>query len=272
MGVVIKPRPFFDDKLRSRDLAGFTLAETLYPPRLSMPRHAHETARFGFVLQGGYTEYYGRRVRTCAPSSLVFHPPGEDHAVNFHEPPTRIFDVKLKPRWFDDARGHTGALARPHELNGGLAMQLAVRLYREFSEPDEASPLIIEGLVLEILGVVSRHAGTTRRQSPRWLACAREMLREGYAAPPDVAHVAAAVGVHPVHLAREFRRRYGCTMGEYVRRLRVESACRSLSASDAPLAQIAAASGFYDQSHFSRVFKRQTGLAPGAYRATFRRR
>jgi AraC family transcriptional regulator len=80
------------------------------------------------------------------------------------------------------------------------------------------------------------------------------------------------MGVHPVHLAREFRRHFRCTPGEYVRRLRVESAARALSHSDAPLAQIGLAAGFSHQAHFCRVFKRHTGMTPSEFRSALRSR
>ena len=263
--------PFFDDKVRSRELAGFTLAETLYPSGLTMPRHTHEQARFGLVLQGGYSERYGQRVRTCAPAMLVFHPPDEDHAVQFQNCESRIFDVQFKAGWLEHIRQHTTALDTSCELSKGQATQLAAKLYREFRE-DDASALTLEGLVLEILGIVTRRTSTSERRPPHWLERAREILHAHYAENPAASSVATEVDAHPVHLAREFRRHYRCTMGEYMRRLRVERACRMLEDSALPLSQIASALGFYDQSHFSRVFKRQTGLPPAAYRANFRQR
>ena len=68
--------------------------------------------------------------------------------------------------------------------------------------------------------------------------------------------------MHPVYLACAFRRHYRCTIGEYVRQLRVESACRELSKANTPLSQIALTAGFTDQSQFSRTFKRVIGLTP----------
>jgi AraC family transcriptional regulator len=78
--------------------------------------------------------------------------------------------------------------------------------------------------------------------------------------------LASAVGLHPVYVARAFRARYGCAVGEYARRLRIGRAARELADGTQPLAVIAAQAGFADQSHFSRVFRRHTGLSPSAYR------
>jgi transcriptional regulator GlxA family with amidase domain len=64
-----------------------------------------------------------------------------------------------------------------------------------------------------------------------------------------------------------FRRVFRATVGEYVRRLRVDAAQRMLTNSDISLAQIALETGFADQSHLTRVFRRATGLTPKLYRA-----
>jgi AraC family transcriptional regulator len=78
------------------------------------------------------------------------------------------------------------------------------------------------------------------------------------------------VGVHPVHLARSFRRTYNTTFSGYVREMRVEYARVQLVSTAAPLGDIAIASGFCDQSHFCRTFKLATGLSPAEYRARLR--
>jgi AraC-like DNA-binding protein len=81
--------------------------------------------------------------------------------------------------------------------------------------------------------------------------------------------VAESIGIHPVHLAREFRKHYHCTVGEYLRRLRIEHASRKLIESDSSLVDISEAAGFADQSHFGRTFKRLMGITPNGYRALF---
>ena len=79
--------------------------------------------------------------------------------------------------------------------------------------------------------------------------------------------LATLVGVHPSYLARMFRRHYGCSVGDYVVRLRLDFAIRELINSDLSLAEIASAAGFYDQSHFTHVFKFHFGITPSNLRA-----
>jgi AraC family transcriptional regulator len=149
---------------------------------------------------------------------------------------------------------------------------LATKLYREFKTIDESSPLVIEGLALEILGYGSKQPERSPNCPPFWLKRSRQFLHANFTGSVTLRDVAASAEVHPVHLARVFRQYYNCTVGEYVRRLRIEFASRELAQSERPLVDVAAAAGFSSQSHFSTVFKRYTNFTPAAYRATFRGR
>ncbi len=101
---------------------------------------------------------------------------------------------------------------------------------------------------------------------PAWLARIRERLDAEFIAPPGLAELAAQAGVSPRHLARAFRSHYGETIGTCVHRRRIRSAMDALLNSSDRVAHIAQRSGYFDQSHFTRHFKRQTGVAPGIYR------
>ncbi len=83
---------------------------------------------------------------------------------------------------------------------------------------------------------------------------------------PSLSELAAAVGRHPTHVARAFRREHGVTVAEYSRSLRLEWACAQLALGDTPLSRIAIDAGFSDQSHFTRAFRRHQGITPGRYR------
>ena len=91
-------------------------------------------------------------------------------------------------------------------------------------------------------------------------------------ATPPLAELARPAGVHPAHLARSFRRWYGCTPGHYLRRRRLEEAARLLATTDRPVVEIALGLGFYDQAHLTRRFRRPHGLSPARFRRACRRR
>lgn len=245
---------------------GLKLSETAYQPNSNLSEHAHSTAYFCFVLQGSFIENYGKLSRRCNPSTLVFHPAEEIHSDCFYTP-TRCFNLQFETEWTERTRPFSVITDTPTDFSGVFLSQLAMRIYKEFCNLDDLSPLIVEGLTLEILGEAARDFKKRLKNSPpHWLIQARELLNEQFRESLSLANLALAVGVHETHLSREFRRFYHCTIGEYVRRRRIDYACRQLSTPDVSLTEIALAAGFFDQSHFARTFKSQIGLTPNEYR------
>jgi len=103
---------------------------------------------------------------------------------------------------------------------------------------------------------------------PGWLRECVAILHEELDAALSLGGLSSRVDVSRSRLARAFRRHHGCSVGAYLRRLRVEHAARRLRESDAPLASIALEAGFYDHAHFCRMFRRHLGVTPGGYRAS----
>ena len=258
---------FYGQTLRSLEVAGFTFAESVYSPNLEIPVHTHANAFLYFVIEGGYEEVCGRETRSGGPSALVYHPAGEPHANRWLDAGGRVFHIEISCDRAAAIRDHGACLDRPADVRGGVAPWLAGRLVNEYRRPDGASALAMEGMVLEILAELARHPlPAAGRTPPPWLRLTRELIHDRFAEKLSLGEIAGAVGVHPVHLARAFRRQHGCTPGEYTRRLRIEFACRQLASSDLPMVQVALAAGFSDQSHFTKAFRRQMRMTPGEFR------
>ncbi|HLK55180.1 MAG TPA: AraC family transcriptional regulator, partial [Chthonomonadaceae bacterium] len=100
---------------------------------------------------------------------------------------------------------------------------------------------------------------------PAWLRQAREFLHAHFTEEVSIGAIAAAVNVHPSHLMRGFRKHYQMSIGDYVRKLRIEYACSLLSHSDLFPAQVGYTVGFAQQSHFCRTFKALVGMTPTEY-------
>jgi AraC family transcriptional regulator len=263
---------YFGDRVQGRELAGFLLTDYTYRPGARIRKHYHERSYVSLVVAGGYAETYGGRSRDCPAATVIFHPAGERHAEQMGGAGARVFSIEIGTHWLREAPAYRAVLDTPADFRGGMLARLAFRLYQEFRQPDPFSPLAVEGLVLELVAERGRRAPHGSERRPPWLVRAQEILHARFAAPPSLAGLAREVDVHPVHLARTFRIRCGCSVGEYVRELRVEYACRRLTVSDSPLVEIALAAGFADQSHFARTFKRLRGLTPAEFRHLHRPR
>lgn len=261
-------RSLHGDVARARRLPGFSLSETSYAAGSRLRPHYHDSSYLCFVLQGTYTEACQQTSVVCGRDTLVVHPPGDRHANHFHSA-VRCFNVVFDEAW--RRRMDEAAIDRRLVVRDPHAAMLASRMYREFIDHDEVSHLIVEGAALEILAVSAR-ADRATSDAPRWLRQAREFLHDRFTEEVTLSSVAAAVGVHEAHLARQFRRYYDRTPGEYVVNLRIEFARRALEETDMLLTDLAAAAGFCDQSHFTRRFKQAVGVPPGQYRRQRRRR
>ncbi|HTI35952.1 MAG TPA: AraC family transcriptional regulator [Vicinamibacterales bacterium] len=253
--------------LRWRRVPGLVLGEVEYAADQRVPLHDHSNGRFVLVLRGRIVETRGSDSITHTANTLLYRQPRERHAYRVGPKGAACLIVDMDAAWVQRAASEAPVLTKSATLTGGLVVHLAQRLHGEFGLRDEVSRLAIESLALGVLAEASRRiASTVDREAPGWVREARAFVDANVAERLALATVAALVGVHPVHLARTFKRVYHTTFAAYVRTTRLEFARDELARTRKPLSEIAAASGFCDQSHFSRLFKAHTGLTPHEYR------
>jgi AraC family transcriptional regulator len=260
------------EAIRSIATGGFLLTERVHPPNGTLETHNHQEPIIGVVLSGSCVETVGKRVEECVPYSLQILPAGESHTYKFGREKVRCLSIQVNKEALEGIRRFSRILDRPVHTSGGLSSALTLRLYKEFRLMDNASLLSIEGLVLELLGDATQEQ--RRRLSsvvPLWLREAKEIIHENASSSISLTNVASRVDVHPSYLARMFRKHYGCCVSDYVRRLRLDQVFLELTQSDKSLAEIALATGFYDQSHLTNAFKLHFRMTPSELRATQRR-
>lgn len=259
--------------LRRRNVQELVLTEEVLAPGTGLPFHAHENASLCIALQGSCTELFRNENHHHIVSGFHFLASDNLHSLKVHDEGLRCLTVDIPAGLMELAREHSLLLDRSIHSQGGVAAGLLMKLYTEFRQADAASSTAMLGLTLEVLAEVSRRQLKPEgNKQQRWLNQAREFLQAHFQEPVSLFMVAQAVRVHPVHLAREFRRNYDCTVGEYLRKLRIEHACRQLSEPEFSLSQISIGAGFSDQSHFGRTFKRVIGMTPAEYRASLANR
>ena len=255
---------FFGRRLHARRANGLSFDDSLHAPASTLAPHAHSNSFLALVAAGEYRETIDGMSYERRGGDVVLHRAGEIHANRVGDHGARVISIELGPEWMArmscldvDTANRSGARMRP-------TGRFAPRLAREIRAGDQASVLALESLTLEILSEWMRareHAGRRRGSQP-WLERVRTALEERYREPLTLAVLAEVADVHPVHLAREFRRTFGCTVGEQIRRLRVDHACRELEQTSDSIADIAARAGFSDHSHLARLVRAYTGCSP----------
>jgi AraC family transcriptional regulator len=253
--------------IRRRDIAGFSLTEALYAEGMSLPPHCHANAYLSLVLSGSYCERHSRRDFQWNEGALHLMPAGEPHEDQFTTA-VRMLRVKIERAAVQRlGEEHARCLSEPREISGPLSAWLANRVIREFMAQDDIAPLAMEGVLLEMLAESARSSDETHgANAPAWLRQVRELLQDSFIEPPGLATLAGLAQVHPVHLSREFHKHFQMTIGEFIRKRRIEHASELLSNSARSLGEIASSCGFSDQSHFCAVFKKHSGMTPAKFR------
>jgi AraC family transcriptional regulator len=252
---------------RVERLGDLTLTDTRYSPRLRLYPHAHALACFGFVLAGRFSEEFPVRTISCTGRAVFFRPPELVHENQVSTSGARCFYLEVSRRWLEHVEEYGALPKESMSFEGGALRRLANCLYAQWQEMDDLAPLAIEGLACEMAAEFCRSVRVKLEPSPpRWLKQVYELLRCRFSESLALAQISGEVGVHPVHLAREFRRYYGTTIGQFRRKCRIDFACNKLANSRLPIVRISLDAGFAQQAHFTTVFKRVTGLTPHQYR------
>jgi AraC family transcriptional regulator len=260
----LEPGMFLGRLLHLRACGGLTLTHYEYAAGVDLPWHEHERAYLSFPLSGGYEERHGAASCECSAGRAVFHPSGERHADRFVGEGASIFSVELDDASTEQLRDAGIVTDRRIDLQSAGTVRRAEVLLRLATHGDVVPPARLDAAAIELLASLPSRAA--ERVAPRWMRCVIDAL---HASPrrPALSELASVAGVHPVHLARTFRQIQGCSIGNYVRKLRLDRAITLIESASMPLADVALTCGFADQSHLNREFRRITGVTPSRWRA-----
>jgi len=243
-----------------RRTGGFVFTENRFEPGLYIPEHEHLIPHFTQVLEGGFEERYASTTLCADLSATLVVPERQSHSDRMGTNGARTFSVEPLPETIARLRLDVPVLAGP-ALVGGAASLAAHRLHRLFSQGEGACPILLEARALEVLSLLAR----AEPKRVAWIEAVASYLDAHQNA--SLEEVARECTVHPAHLARSFRARFGESVGRYQRRRRLERASQLLRETNESVAGVAALCGFSDHAHLSRLFRAEYGTSPGAFRS-----
>lgn len=251
---------------RQVDAGDFLLTESEYAPDLRTESHAHSVTSLVFGLSGALHQVHGGASGDLEPRTLLVLPRDVVHADRVGPDGCSCLFVTLSPSRVEAIHRYTPILESIRFASGGRIGAIGKALFHESWTRDSARPLAVEGLVYDLLASLAREPPPAGERAAAWLTLVRERLEAEYPKPPTLAVLARDAGVHPAYLARAFARRYGQTISAFVRTRRIEWSMDQLRNTGDPVADIALKAGFFDQSHFTRCFKRTVGTTPARFR------
>ncbi|MFM5135772.1 AraC family transcriptional regulator [Aeromonas rivipollensis] len=239
-------------------------------------KHSHAHFSIG-AITGGHSHYLNQRsLQEVGPGSLVLMNPEEVHACNpIADQPWSYLMFYLDTDWL-----------RSQQEEAGLGSE-----FRPFDMTASRDPLLYQGLqhlhhqLVEAPDPLAREVAChlfsrqllARLTPARWddrppqhLQRAAELMQDDSASPLSLSQLSAVAGLTPSHFVRAFSHHYGMTPHAYLLDRRIRHA-RTLLKQGQPLAEVALASGFADQAHFQRQFKRRVAATPGQYRTQLAR-
>jgi len=260
---------------RATDLDNLEFIHATYITH-AFPRHTHETYAIGVIEGGVQATLYRGTTHIATAGDICLINPGEVHTgFSPHESgwTYRVFypDVPVLQQAAEAVswkRRRAPRFPSPVIRDQALSRRL-LRFLKTLERP--ALSLERESLLLTALSqMVARHAAVadnTARYSPREdqaVGAARDYLEACFTENVTLSTLARIAGISEFHLLRLFRDRMGLPPHAYLIQRRIDHA-RRLLARRVPIVQVALDTGFSDQSHFTRHFKRILGVTPGEF-------
>jgi AraC-like DNA-binding protein len=247
--------------------------------RHAYARHSHDTYAIAAVLAGCETFFHRGEQRYAPAGSIAVVCPDEIHDGEpygggfeyrtFYPSPELMQEIAedvagrplSRPPWFPHSVIHDPELTLAHaQLHACLSQdgRWTSEMEQDTRLVDFLSRLIARWADLDALPAL--------RYGSKGILRVRDYLDAHMGEEADLADLATMAGLSRSHFIRAFAKETGLTPHAYLLDRRFRAAARLLGQGEAP-GDVAAACGFFDQSHLNRIFKARMGVTPGAYRS-----
>jgi AraC-like DNA-binding protein len=236
-----------------------------YPGNYVMPPHSHPYAELILVLAGTFTERSGGKILSRTIGSVQIMPANEMHENHYGSAGAECFLVRCGGTLLERLQPRARALTTPQQFDRGTSVAVfTTRLFREFVDFGSATSLAFEGLLLQALSAAERELPGSS-PVPKWLREARRKIEVSHGRV-RISDVAKSFEMHPHYFATAFRKAFGLSPKSFAINCRLQRASDLLADSRLSVSQVALESGFTDQAHFAREFRRHTGVTPTRFR------
>lgn len=240
----------------------------------SFCRHTHDTYAIGVIQQGAEEFDYRGATHVATAGSVALINPGEPHdghaateggwMYRMLYPDVSILQQAMADSWQSPDIPYFPQPVIQDEYLKGLLLRLHVTLEKSTCQLEQDSRM-----VWTMAQLIARHAGDrptlkAARKESQPIRLVQNYLEAHYAENSSLAELAAIANLSPFYLLRTFRKQVGLPPHGYLNQVRLHRAKRLL-VQGKPISDVAQETGFADQSHLTRQFKRMTGVTPGQY-------
>lgn len=238
---------------------GIAVVETEYKSKVYEGWHSHNNAHITLFLKGGTTEKRKNFSETVGPGSLLFYHSDELHLNQDTLFPSKNINIEIEENLLKELQ-ISEAIIEKSIQNTALTKFLILKIFKESQVADAFSGDTINMLFAQ-LSNSNTHLERFDK-SPFWVKSLNELLNDCWNENPNLHDLAQVLNLNPITISKHFPKYFGCTLGEYMRRIKINRSLTLIQSHESNLTEIGFQCGFSDQSHFIRTFKNQTGFLP----------
>lgn len=238
---------------------GIAVIETEYQSKVFEGWHSHDNAHITLFLKGGTSERRKNSSKAVTPGSLLFYHSDELHLNQNTLFPSKNINIEIEENLIKELQ-LSEAIIEKSVQNTTLTKFLILKIFKESLISDTFSADTINMLFVQL---ANSHSHLEKfEKSPFWVKSLNELLNDCWNENPNLQDLAQVLNLNPITISKHFSRYFGCTLGEYMRRIKINRSLTLIESNQSNLTEIGFQCGFADQSHFTRTFKSQTGFLP----------
>lgn len=259
--MLLSSKEFLGKTTEQFSLQDYDISMVKYKKPVSEDWHSHEKYHLSLILQGGNLESRKRKDIEVLPGSIMLYNKNEVHRNRHTAFPSENLNIEINDSFFTKNELSTSDFKDSIHKNTAVQFQL-LKIYKELKVNDLFSS---DSIHSSLLTFFSGNANIVD-QKPIWVDTIRELLCDRWDEFITLKQLSEELQIHPVTISKYFSKYFNCTLGEYMRRIKIEKAILLLKNSNISLTEIAFLCGFSDQSHFIKTFKFNTGFKPKEFR------
>ena len=255
----VKEQNYFGKTESSKNLKDFYISLTSYNPETKVANHFHGKPYLCLLVSGSYQEKSYKDSEIIKTGTTLFRPANYEHANNFSNDKGVCLNIEInnpeKYMLLNDFK--------ISEINPQMKASIDVYKLLYF---------LMNGVSKDILNITcyesifSHFDFSPIKGKLNWIYKIKEQIRENPFAIISLSKLSIEFGLHPNYIVRKFKEVTGYKLSDYLNKTRLENSLPKLVSSTKNLTSIAYDSGFYDQSHFAKNFKKYFIVSPKEFR------